>query len=78
MGAFTEPGWIVKLDGVIKQNPELKPQWHPPALETPYVEYPDNSGYKVALPQETDALVLFVRNDLFQGRSAIAYSKEIQ
>ena len=32
-------------------------------LESPYVEYPDNSGYKVALPQETDALVLCVRND---------------
>ncbi len=65
LGAFTEPGWIVKLDNVIKDNPDLNPQWYHPVLESSYMEYPDGSGKKVALPQETDVLVLFVRKDLF-------------
>lgn len=67
LGAFTEPGWIVKLDDIIKQNPDLNPEWYHPVLVSSYMEYPDNSGHKVALPQETDVLVLFVRKDLFQN-----------
>ncbi|MBW0000025.1 MAG: extracellular solute-binding protein [Verrucomicrobia bacterium] len=67
LGAFTEPGWIVKLDDTIKQNPDLNPEWYHPVLVSSYMEYPDNSGHKVALPQETDVLVLFVRKDLFQN-----------
>ncbi|HEY0790649.1 MAG TPA: extracellular solute-binding protein [Chthoniobacterales bacterium] len=65
LGAFTEPGWIVKLDSVIKDNPDLNPEWYHPVLVSSYMEYPDNSGHKVGLPQETDVLVLFVRKDLF-------------
>jgi multiple sugar transport system substrate-binding protein len=65
LGAFTEPGWIVKLDDVIKQNPELDIKWYNPVLESSYQEYPDNSGHKVGLPEETDVQVLFVRKDLF-------------
>ncbi|MBV9709670.1 MAG: extracellular solute-binding protein, partial [Ktedonobacteraceae bacterium] len=48
LGAFTEPGWIVKLDDIIKQNPELNPEWYHPVLVSSYMEYPDNSGHKVA------------------------------
>jgi multiple sugar transport system substrate-binding protein len=67
LGAFTEPGWIVKLDPIIKSDPVLsKLQWYNPVLETSYMEYPDNSGQHVALPQETDVEALFVRKDLFQ------------
>lgn len=71
-------GLIVKLDDVIRQNPGLNPQRYQPVLESSYMEYPDNSDHKVALPQKTDVLVLFVRKDLVQGRLAVACSKEIQ
>src|ERR1700731_2884782 len=30
LGAFTEPGWIVKLDDIVKQNPELNIEWYNP------------------------------------------------
>ena len=66
LGAFTEPGWIVKLDDVVKQNPELNIEWYNPVLRTSYQEYPDNSGHKVGFPEETDVLVVFARKDLFQ------------
>jgi multiple sugar transport system substrate-binding protein len=66
LGAFTEPGWIMKLDDVVKQNPELNIQWYNPVLRTSYQEYPDNSGHKVGFPEETDVLVIFARKDLFQ------------
>jgi multiple sugar transport system substrate-binding protein len=42
LGAFTEPGWIVKLDDVIKKNPELDIKWFDPVLESSYQEYPNN------------------------------------
>ncbi|MBV9392471.1 MAG: extracellular solute-binding protein [Verrucomicrobia bacterium] len=66
LGAFTEPGWIVKLDDIVKQNPELNSEWYNPVLRTSYQEYPDNSGHKVGFPEETDVLVIFARKDLFQ------------
>jgi multiple sugar transport system substrate-binding protein len=70
LGAFTEPGWIVKLDPIIKSDPALsKLKWYDPVLETSYMEYPDNSGQHVALPQETDVQALFVRKDLFQDQA---------
>jgi multiple sugar transport system substrate-binding protein len=67
LGALTEPGWIVKLDDIIRRNPALNPPWYDPVIESAYMEYPDNSGHKVALPQETDVLVLFIRKDLFRN-----------
>ena len=67
LGALAEHGWIVKLDDIVRQNPGLNPPWYDPVIERAYMEYPDNSGHKVALPQEIDVLVLFVRKDLFQN-----------
>ncbi|MBV9491265.1 MAG: extracellular solute-binding protein [Verrucomicrobia bacterium] len=65
LGALAEAHWIVKLDDLVRQNPELAPRWYDPGLERAYTEYPDNSGHKVALPEEVDVLVLYVRKDLF-------------
>lgn len=69
LGALTERGWIVRLDDLIRRNPDLTPPWYDPVIESAYMEYPEDSGHKVALPQEIDVLVLFVRRDLFQNPS---------
>ena len=64
LGALAEPGWIVKLDDVIKANPELDVEWIDPEVKLTYQIYPDGSEQRWGLPEEGDVVVLYVRKDL--------------
>jgi len=64
LGAFAEPGWIVNVSDLIKQNPELDISWYDPVVKNTYMEYPEGSGNLWGLPEEGDTIALFVRTDL--------------
>ncbi len=67
LGAFAEPGWIVKLNDVIDKNPELKNiKWADPVVQKGYMNYPDGSSDIWGLPQEADIIVLYVRKDMLE------------
>lgn len=66
LGAFAEPGWIVKVGDLIKEHPEFDIEWWDPVIKETYMEYPLGSGEFWGLPQEADVIVLFVRKDLFE------------
>jgi multiple sugar transport system substrate-binding protein len=63
LGALAEPGWIVHLDPLIEQFPELKIEWYDPVVENTYTIYPDGSDQHWGFPEEGDVIVLFVRKD---------------
>ncbi|UCF91631.1 MAG: extracellular solute-binding protein [Desulfobacterales bacterium] len=65
LGAFAEPGWIVKVSDLIKENPELDIEWYDRVVVDTYMEYPEGSGELWGLPEEGDTIALFVRKDLF-------------
>jgi len=65
LGAFAEPGWIIKVSDLIKDNPELDIEWYDPVVVNTYMEYPVGSGELWGLPEEGDTIALFVRTDLF-------------
>ncbi|MBW2057199.1 MAG: extracellular solute-binding protein [Deltaproteobacteria bacterium] len=65
LGAFAEPGWIVKVSDLIKKHPELDIDWYDPVVVNTYMEYPEGSGELWGLPEEGDTIALFVRTDLF-------------
>ncbi len=65
LGAFSEPGWIVNINEIIKENPELDIEWYDPVVKESYMVYPDGSDQLWGFPQEADVIVLFVRKDLF-------------
>lgn len=65
LGALAEPGWIVKIGDVIKENPELDIEWWDPVVKNTYMVYPDGTDELWGLPEEGDVIVLFVRKDLF-------------
>ncbi len=65
LGAFAEPGWIVKVSDLIAKYPELDIEWYDDVVMNSYMEYPEGSGEYWGLPQEGDTIALFVRTDLF-------------
>ncbi len=65
LGAFAEPGWIIKVSDLIAENPELDIEWYDPVVVNTYMEYPVGSGELWGLPEEGDTIALFVRTDLF-------------
>lgn len=66
LGAFAEPGWIVKVSDLIEEHPELDIEWYDPVVKDTYMVYPDGTDELWGLPEEGDVIVLFVRKDLFQ------------
>ena len=66
LGALAEPGWIVRLNDIIAENPELDIQFEE-AAAIGYRIYPDGSDNIYGFPQEGDTIALFVRQDLMIG-----------
>jgi len=65
LGAFAEPGWIVSVNEIMEQEPELKNiEWFDPVVEKAYMTYPDGTDQLWGMPQEGDVMVLYVRKDL--------------
>lgn len=67
LGALAEPGWIVQLNGIIDQNPDLNIQFVDTARKG-YQVYPDGSDKLWGFPQEGDTIALYVRQDLFSDQ----------
>ncbi len=67
LGALATPKWILNLDKVIKQNPELNVEWYSDVIRDAYQIYPDGTTHKWGFPQEGDTIVLFVRKDLVEN-----------
>ncbi|MFN8592860.1 MAG: extracellular solute-binding protein [Thermomicrobiales bacterium] len=67
LGAFAEPGWIVKLNEIIAQNPDLDIKFEE-AAAIGYRIYPDGSDNIYGFPQEGDTIALFVRQDLMSDQ----------
>ena len=65
LGAFAEPGWIVRISDLLEDNPELDIEWYDDVVVNTYMVYPDGSDELWGLPEEGDVIVLFVRQDLF-------------
>lgn len=65
LGAFAEPGWIVNLNDLIEENPELDIEWYDPVVKNTYMVYPDGTDQLWGFPEEGDVIVLYVRQDLF-------------
>ncbi|CAA9564821.1 MAG: Maltodextrin ABC transporter, substrate-binding protein MdxE [uncultured Thermomicrobiales bacterium] len=68
LGALAEPGWILQLNDIIAENPELQIEFEPAAREG-YQIFPDGSDQVWGLPQEGDTIALFVRQDLFSDQA---------
>jgi len=64
LGALAQPGWIVQLNDIIAQNPELQIDWYSPVVVSTYMTYPDGSDQLWGLPQEGDTIALFLRKDM--------------
>ena len=65
LGGFSAPGWIVKLNDMIEENPKLKAtDWYDPIVVDTYMSYPLGSDNYWGFPLEGDTLALFVRKDL--------------
>lgn len=68
LGTFAEPGWIVQLNDVIKDNPELSNiEWYDPVVKSGYMTYPDGTDDLWGLPLEGDIIVLYVRKDMLEN-----------
>jgi len=65
LGAFAEPGWIVRISDLLEDNPELDMEWYDDVVVNSYMVYPDGSDELWGLPEEGDVVVLYVRQDLF-------------
>jgi multiple sugar transport system substrate-binding protein len=64
LGALAQPGWIVKLNDIIAENPELQIDWYSQIVVDTYMTYPDGSQDRYGLPQEGDTIALFLRKDM--------------
>ncbi|WP_243730893.1 extracellular solute-binding protein [Rubellimicrobium sp. CFH 75288] len=64
LGALAQPGWIVQLNDIIAQNPELDIEWYSDIVVDTYMRYPDGSDQLWGLPQEGDTIALFLRQDM--------------
>lgn len=68
LGSFAEPGWIVQLNDVIKNNPELgNIELYDPVVKSGYMTYPDGTDDLWGLPLEGDIIVLYVRKDMLEN-----------
>ena len=67
LGALASPGWIVQLNDIIAENPNLDIEWYGPVVPATYMHYPDGTDQVWGLPQEGDTIALFVRRDLFEN-----------
>lgn len=65
LGALYEPGWIVRLNDIIAENPALQINWYSKSASDAYTLYPDGSDNIVGLPQEADVLIMYVRSSYF-------------
>jgi len=65
LGAFAEPGWIVNVNKLIEENPELDIEWYDPIVVKTYMTYPDGTDQLWGFPEEGDVIVLFVRKDYY-------------
>lgn len=65
LGALSEPGWIVQLNDIIAQNPELNIDWYSKSASAAYMNYPDGTSNVWGLPEEADVLILYARKDWF-------------
>ena len=68
LGALAEPGWIVRLNDIIAENPDLDIQFEE-AAAIEYRIYPDGSDNIYGFPQEGDTIALFVRQDLMTDQA---------
>jgi multiple sugar transport system substrate-binding protein len=68
LGALAAPGWILQLNDIIAENPELNVEFEP-AARAGYQIYPDGSDQIWGFPQEGDTIALFVRQDLFSDQA---------
>jgi multiple sugar transport system substrate-binding protein len=63
LGALSEAGWIVKLNDIIAENPNLDVDWYSKSASDAYMIYPDGTDNIWGLPQEADVLMMYVRAD---------------
>ena len=68
LGGLAEPGWIVRLNDIIAENPDLDIQFEE-AAATGYRIYPDGSDNIYGFPQEGDTIALFARQDLMTDQA---------
>ena len=68
IGALAARNWILPLNPIIEQNPELSIEFEPTA-RAGYQVYPDGSDQLWGFPQEGDTIALFVRQDLFSQQA---------
>ena len=69
LGALSEAGWIVQLNDIIEEYPDLDIEWYSEIVGIGYSEYPEYSGIKWGFPQAGDVVVLFVRRDLLHDEA---------
>jgi multiple sugar transport system substrate-binding protein len=67
IGALAQPGWIVKLNDIIKENPELDVKWYADSVRKTYQIYPDGSDQVWGFPEESDTIALFIRKDMLDN-----------
>lgn len=65
LGALSEAGWIVKLNDIIAENPNLDVDWYSKSASDAYMIYPDGTDNIWGLPQQADVLMMYVRADKF-------------
>ena len=64
LGGFSSPGWIIKLNDVIENNPKLKAiDWYDQIVVDTYMTYPLGSKNYWGFPLEGDTMALFIRKD---------------
>src|SRR5215212_9447516 len=68
LGALAEPGWIVRLNDIIAENPGLDIGFEE-AAAIGYRIYPDGSDNIYGFPQEGDTIALYVRQDLMSDQA---------
>lgn len=79
LGSFATPGWIQKLNGVIKSNHDLNraEKQFPKSVVWSYQTYPYKSANLYGFPQEGDVLVLYVRKDMLNNpKNQAAFKKK--
>lgn len=64
LGALASPKWIVPIDKLITQYPELNVEWYAPVVRDAYQIYPDGTSQRWGFPQEGDTQALFLRKDI--------------
>lgn len=69
LGALAQPGWILQLNDIIAQNPELNIDWYSDIVVNTYMKYPDGSDQIWGLPQEGDTIALFIRKDMLDDEN---------